>query len=78
MELLTARTKGCCCSKLFTDGWQEMLPQYNQHKTSIVEDDTFKVYAFSEKAEDFLCVDQEDVYIQGCPEPVSVGPKRRY
>lgn len=79
VETLKAKTKGCCCSVLFTNGWEEVLPQYNEHKTSTVENHAFKVYAFSETVEDYLCVNQDDVYIQGCPEPeLPTGPKRRY
>lgn len=66
VQKLGARTKGCCCQAVFADAWQEVFPTYNEHKQSIVEDHFFQVYAFGEKEDNYLCADQNDVYIKDC------------
>ena len=69
VKMLESKARGCCCSLSLSDQWQEIHHTYQIHKTSVVEDHKFKVYAFSNKLNNYLCVNEYDIFVQECQEP---------
>ena len=48
--------------------WRELLSSYeDSHKPPEVNEMTFKVYAFSNDEENYLCTDEAGVYAGDCP-----------
>ena len=56
------------CQQISPHLWQELLNNAEyKSKTAEVKGKRFKVYAVSDKADDYLCTDQTEVYIGDCP-----------
>ena len=58
------------CSDVDNYPWRELLTASSYktgHKTPAVNDMTFKVYAFSNDEQNYLCTDERGVYAGDCP-----------
>ncbi len=53
------------CGAGYRDAWQETLSNYS-NKTATVNGRSFKVYAVSDKSDDFLCTNEADVFTGDC------------